>query len=545
MNTARLLALAASLALAACGGGGSDSSTGNGGTNEPVLGPPSSSLVKASAASPYGAGCGGNLGGSVSYQDAEVEPYMAINPANPTNIIGVWQQDRWSDGGAHGLVAAASMDGGQTWTESKLKMSRCAGGNAGNGADYQRASDPWVTFAPDGTAYVISISFSGQTLQPGSDGAVLVVRSTDGGLTWSNPVTLIRDGQSAFSDKEAITADSTDSHFVYAVWDRLTADNRGAAMFSRTTDGGATWEPARAIYDPGVDNQTIGNEIVVMQDGTLLDLFVEIDGTSGDSSTSTIKVIRSQDHGVTWTAPFTVARSLAVGTSDPHTGQGVRAGAGIPQMAAGPGSMLAVTWQDARFSNGDHDSIAYASSSDGGKHWSAPRRINSVPGAPAFTPTVAVLGDGTVGITYYDFRNDTAAANLPTDYWFTSSSDGVHWSEQHITGPFDLALAPDALGLFVGDYQALGTVSDTFVPFFVQTNDAGTANRNDAYYLPPQPHPLRVSRHVTNVSVAGPEVEPGERFRRRVHENLMRLLSNEDPVWEKIREERRAPPQQP
>ena len=49
---------------------------------------------------------------SVVYPNTEVEPFVAVNPTNLNNIIGVFQQDRWNDGGARGLVAARSMDGG-------------------------------------------------------------------------------------------------------------------------------------------------------------------------------------------------------------------------------------------------------------------------------------------------------------------------------------------------------------------------------------------------------------------------------------------------
>jgi hypothetical protein len=49
---------------------------------------------------------------------------------------------------------------------------------------------------------------------------------------------------------------------------RLGAPYFGATWFSRTTDGGQTWEPARPIFDPGGNSQTIGNQIVVLPDGT-------------------------------------------------------------------------------------------------------------------------------------------------------------------------------------------------------------------------------------------------------------------------------------
>jgi hypothetical protein len=550
MNTRHTLILASLLSavLSACGGGGSSSSTATGGGGSsggsgPALGPPSSTLVRVSKASPYADGCGG---GSGAFEDAEVEPYMAINPGNPSNLIGAWQQDRFSDGGAHGLVVASSMDGGKHWSEHTLRFSVCGGGH-GHGGGYERASDPWVSISPDGSAYVISISFSGDTLQPGSEGAVLVSRSADGGVTWSDPQTLIHDGPSAFNDKEAITADPNDSHFVYAVWDRLTNTNRGAAMFARSIDGGASWETAKAIYDPGVGNQTLGNEIVGLADGTILDLFEEIDNTSGNtSSSSRIRVIRSADQGANWSAPITVADNLAVGAADPNTGIAIRSGAGLPQMAAGPGGQLAVVWEDGRFSGGARDGIAYSGSNDGGLHWSNPVRINSATSTPAFTPGVAILADGTVGVSYFDFRHaGSSTTELATDYWFTSSKDGVHWSEQHISGPFDLDLAPDAEGLFIGDYQALGKIGNAFVPFFVQTNDAGDANRNDAYYLPPQPKPLTVTREVTRVALEEQAREPDPAFRGRVHENLMRVLRDEDPVWDQIRAARQAQAQPP
>ena len=67
---------------------------------------------------------------------------------------------------------------------------------------------------------------------------VLVSRSGDGGMTWGSPLTLIRDGEQFFNDKESITADRTDPRFVYAVWDRLAAAGGGPAYFARSADGG-------------------------------------------------------------------------------------------------------------------------------------------------------------------------------------------------------------------------------------------------------------------------------------------------------------------
>src|SRR5437773_3901104 len=147
--------------------------------------------------------------GETNYVNTELEPWVAVNPTDPSNIIGVYQQDRYTFGGARGLVAAVTHDGGATWSATYPPFSTCAGGTAANGGDYQRASDPWVTFAPNGVAYFISLSltFLGSASETGT--AVLVSRSTDGGSTWSDPVTLVRDIGDAdvapffFNDKES------------------------------------------------------------------------------------------------------------------------------------------------------------------------------------------------------------------------------------------------------------------------------------------------------------------------------------------------------
>lgn len=83
---------------------------------------------------------------------------------------------------------------------------------------------------------------------------------------------------------------------------------------------------------------------------------------------------------------------------------------------------------DARFSffqtgNFLWDSIAYSQSTDGGQTWSPVIQVNrtspgSVQNSQAFTPSVTVGEDGTVTVTSYDFRNNTASpARLLTTHW--------------------------------------------------------------------------------------------------------------------------------
>jgi hypothetical protein len=435
---------------------------------------PTATLAAASGRSPFTEGCDGVASSGTVYAGAEVEPMLAVNPANPDNLVGVWQQDRWSNGSARGLVTGASLDGGRTWTLAAAAFSRCTGGDATNGGDYERASDPWVTFAPDGTAWQIALA----TVRQAS--AMLVSRSADGGRTWSAPTTLIRDSGTAFNDKESITADRFDARFVYAIWDRLNGANGAPTYFARTTDGGATWEPARAIYDPGNTGQTINNQIVVLNDGTLVAFFTRLPTTLTSGYRPEMFVLRSTNRGATWSAPIPVATVQALGTRDDESGFDVRDGANLGSIAAGPNGELAVVWQDARFSGGTHDGVAFSRSTDGGFTWSAPVRINGAPAAKAFVPAVHIRGDGEIGVSYYDLRNNLPdAATIPIDVWLTRSTDGVNWQETHVDGPFDLALAPYARGLFLGDYMGLASIGASFVPFYARTNAGSPDNATD------------------------------------------------------------------
>src|SRR5713101_4352246 len=58
--------------------------------------------------------------GSTLYPSAEPEPRLTIDPTNPKNLAGEFQQDRWSDGGSRGLVASISHDGGNSWSRVVL-----------------------------------------------------------------------------------------------------------------------------------------------------------------------------------------------------------------------------------------------------------------------------------------------------------------------------------------------------------------------------------------------------------------------------------------
>src|SRR5207247_7098123 len=77
-------------------------------------------------------------------------------------------------------------------------------------------------------------------------------------------------------------------------------------------------------------------------------------------------------------------------------------------------------------------------------------------------PSLAVAGDGTVGVLWDDTRNDRRGDKaLTADVLVARSGDrGATWREEHVAGPFDLLTGPRSGsagigGVFLGDYQAM------------------------------------------------------------------------------------------
>src|SRR6266567_7585075 len=342
-------------------------------------------VVVVSGPSPY-ANCSNANQPGTNVPQAEVEPFVSVNPTTvnteQVNVIGVWQQDRWSNGGAHGLVAGFSFNGGKTWSQTTLPFSVCAPNailDPFTAAPYNRASDPWVSIGPDGTAYSVGLlatNSTGGTASGNNDTGVATVTSSNGGKTWVNPF-LIKSDQGTspvfeftqfFNDKESVTADPTKAGVAYVVWDRLKSPShspdadlrahafRGPSWFSKTTDGGQTWTGTRAIFDPGQNSQTIGNVVVVdPRTGVLYDFF-ELFQTTGSPNFTlrglSVDFISSSDGGNTWSQPTAVS---AQQTPNDFATDGtlLRTGAGLPSVAIDASTgQLYVVWEDARFTGG-------------------------------------------------------------------------------------------------------------------------------------------------------------------------------------------------
>lgn len=422
------------------------------------------------------------------YLNSEVEPWIDVNPLNPLHLVATWQQDRWSNGGARGLVAGVSLDGGESWQPMPVPgLSRCSQGV------HRRASDPWLSFAADGTLHHISLSFTPGRSQPS---AMLASRSLDGGLTWDEPQRLIQDVLPFFNDKEVILADPVNAGHVYAAWGRLNFSRfRGQAYFSRSVDGGLTWSPGVNLHDPGRFRQVLGVQLLVHPDGTVLMFFTEIFNVSGQLVTL-LSFKRSQDQGATWQprppGAFRPLQMNLLSARDPDMGLSVRDGALLVDMAVDPESgRLYAVWQDGSSTGSQWPVIFFSASGDGGDSWSLPVRINRTPqGGPtlnrqAFLPSVHVAGNGAVGVSYYDFRHNDSGPEALADHWFiwchpeaVDCTRGSRWNpEVRISqDSFDMLMTPFANGLFLGDYVGLSATEDDFLLLYSQPHDTDLAS---------------------------------------------------------------------
>lgn len=443
--------------------------------------------------------------------NSEVEPWVAVDPTNPQRMAVAHQQDRWSNGGARGVVAEITTDGGASWTPyNRTKTSFCTGGRARNDGDFERATDPWVTFAPNGDLFLMTLSIN----QSDPEHAMLVTKFDASAGRWLRPRTLIRQRNPDFlNDKNSLTADpnEADGSHVYGVWDRVGFERprssggdffltlQGPTYFARTVDGGRTWEPAHVIFDPGDFRQTLGNQIVVSpvlpngdSSGQLINIFSLIRNVR---SSTKVAVVRSFDQGTTWTAETVIDDMFVRGTSDPDPDSetrrdAIRGGGLIPEAAVdmANGNVYAV-WQDSRFNDFDYDGIAFSRSTDGGATWSEPIEVNKTPDSgpalnrQAFTPSVAVAPDGTIAVTHYDFRNNDTSVHsrLETDHWLVhchpsgavDCTDAADWEESPpIGGSFNMKAAPYARGYFVGDYAGLAGVPGGFYVIFSRARTA-------------------------------------------------------------------------
>jgi hypothetical protein len=158
-----------------------------------------------------------------------------------------------------------------------------------------------------------------------------------------------------------------------------------------------------------------------------------------------------------------------------------------------------------------------AMSRDGGDTWSEPITVGGGDPTPdgfasfAQLPAVHVADDGTVGVLFFDDRNDVICQDFSSsneedpecftvlpdgsvqagpydqDWYFKTYDMDLGLIDEHRVTPesFDLRQAPIARGYFPGDYVNVSSTDNDFVCAFTRTNDLGLPVRGN----PPESDP--------------------------------------------------------
>jgi len=387
-----------------------------------------------------------------SQHATEVEPDTF---AFGSTVVGAFQTGRFFDGGSTDIGWATSQDKGKTWVHGFLPSTTV---NSTPPGPYERLSDPSVAYdAKHGVWLIESLGLNG-----GAGKGVIVSRSTDGGLTWSAPVTVST--TTGFYDKTWIACDNTptSSHYgnCYATWDDVNAGDR--LLNSTSSDGGLTWGAKKATANnaSGLGGQPLAQpngDVVVPALSAFADQILAYKSTNGGSTwNSSVVVANISDHGV---------------AGDLRTEP-------LPSAEVDGAGKVYVVWHDCRFRSGCSSNDIVMSTSTNGTTWTSPVRIpidGVSSGVDHFIPGIAVDrktsgNTARLALTYYFYPNASCTqSTCQLSVGFVSSIDGgATWSApQTLAGPMKLTdIADTSQGRMVGDYISTSFAGQKAVPIF-------------------------------------------------------------------------------
>ena len=385
--------------------------------------------------------------------------------AHGSTIVAAVQAGRYEDGGASDIAFATSTNGGSTWTSGNLPDATVW--STPPNPNYQRLTDPSVVYDAKHDRWLIA----SLALDVNVTGvAVIVSASADGGQTWGSPIEAATATGSADFDKSWIVCDnSVSSSFYgrcYVEYDDFGSGNLVHVAYSDNASVGGTWTesamPARTV---------IGGQPVVQPNGTVV---MPID----DGLESSLLVFRSADGGASWrvkrvtkiNAHFSDGniRSEPLPTAEVD-GSGrvyvVWADCRFEKRCIhgdGPNDLVFTTSMNGK-SWTKVTRIPIDSTKSGVDHFLPGLAVD-----PGTSGSHAALG-----VVYYYYPVSACGGSCQLDVgWVSSTDGGKHWTAPtQLAGPMSLDWLPDTdQGRMVGDYMSASFVNGAPHPVYVAAN---------------------------------------------------------------------------
>jgi hypothetical protein len=260
--------------------------------------------------------------------NAESDAWNDYGPQVTTDGHGTWVAV-WhsfnSLGGTIGtdadILMARSTDAGVTWTPP-ARLNTNAASDVGN--DYR----PQVTTDAQGTWVAAWYTYDSLGATIGTDSDILVARSTDAGVSWTWPEPLNTNAASDTGPDNVPELTTDGAGTWVAVWyseDSLgdTIGTDGDILVARSTDGGVTWTPPAALNTNAASDGGEDDWPQLTADGQGIWIAVwqsdSLRGTLGKDSD--ILMARSTDAGFSWSAPERLNINAATDEADDWTPQ--------------------------------------------------------------------------------------------------------------------------------------------------------------------------------------------------------------------------------
>ena len=477
----------------------------------------------------------------LSQSPFQTEPHVAVNPNDPDHlIVGV------IDYGSPSIGTYVSFDGGQTW-EGPRQVPYLRD-------DLAAAGDPVMGFDRDGNVHAISISVGIEEFTVGpfvfeaQVSSISIGSSNDGGISWAQPVSTAKaEVETDLSlDQFGLTRGEVKVSFLDKPWLAVgpNPSNRGKDMLYvtytdftivteilyigdlptfgltevlttirlvRSEDGGKTWsEPIdvsptvrRASSDvpaagegvtEGLKRIVQGSYPVVARDGTAYVAWMDTTDDDSQEGKAEIYLARSEDGGQTFDKPIRASVFQEPGFR-PKTAFFRYWGSAFPRAAVGPNDEVYIVYTGLSTTKPTDDGDTYfVRSLDRGQTWSIPQTLGGdETDRLQFFPAITTDPNGNIHVMWGDMRDDPTGIRYHI-YYTRSDDRGETWGFEH---PQSGIRAPDTrmtdfgsnsnqgfpFGLFIGDYFGIAATEEEVYSVWADTRlgEFGGPNQKIAF----------------------------------------------------------------